>query len=97
MKSTNTYVPEVAKEKLTGMRFPQDDVLPLYDQRADRKRLLQRAADFGNYAQYKIVILFEDDESVKRVETTIWDIDDENIYLKNQIALPIRRILEVKI
>jgi len=34
---------------------------------------------------------------VKRVETTIWDIDDENIYLKNQIALPIRRILEVKI
>jgi len=76
MKSTNTYVPEVAKEKLTGMRFPEDDVLPLYDQRADRKRLLQRAADFGNYAQYKIVILFEDDESVKRVETTIWDIDE---------------------
>lgn len=97
MKSTSTYVPEVAKETLSGLRFPKKDVIESVDERAIRKRMLQRAVDFGNYAQYKIAILFEDDQGPKRVETTIWDMDNENIYLKNQVALPIRRIREVKI
>lgn len=94
---TQHFIPEVAKEKLTGLLFPADDVLPLYDQRAERKRLLQRALDFGNYAQYKVALLFEDAEGIKRVETTIWDLDDENVYLKNRVKLPLCRILEVKI
>jgi len=97
MKSTNTYVPEVAKESLAGLQFPAKDVLPLYEQRAERKRLLKRALDFGNYAQYKVAILFEDSEGIKRVETTVWDLDDKNVYLKNRITIPLRRILEVKI
>lgn len=96
MKSTS-YIPEVAKETLSGLRFPKKDVIESIEDRANRKRLLQRAVDFGNYAQYKIVILFEDDQGPKRVETTIWDMDNENVYLKNEVPLPIRRIREVKI
>lgn len=97
MKSEHTYVPEVDKENLAGMIFPSNDVLPLGEQRAERRKLLERAIDFGNYAHYKVAILFEDNEGPKRVETTIWDIDDKNIYLKNRITVPLHRILEVKV
>ena len=91
------YVQEMAKEKLAGLRFPDGDVLPLFEQRAERKRLLQRAMDFGNYAQYKVAIVFEDDCGLKRVETTIWDLDDDFVYLKNRIRIPLGRIREVRI
>lgn len=97
MKSTHTYVPEVAKEQLAGLNFPESEVLPLYEQQAERKRLLKRALDFGNYAQYKVAILFEDRDGIKRVETTVWDLDDENVYLKDRVTIPLCRILEVKI
>jgi uncharacterized protein (UPF0248 family) len=97
MESTNQYVPELAKEKVPDLNFPDEEVLTLYEERANRKRLLQRAADFGNYAQYKVAIVFADNEGKKRVETTIWDIDERNVYLKNRIAIPLHRILSVKI
>lgn len=97
MKPKSTYVPEVPKENLAGMIFPSGEVLPLRKQQAERKKLLERAIDFGNYAQYKVAILFEDNEGPKRVETTIWDMDDKNIYLKNRITVPLHRILEVKV
>lgn len=97
MKSTSTYVPEVAKEKVAGLNFPETDVLPLYDQRAERKRILKRALDFGNYAHYKVAILFEDSTGKKRVVTTVWDLDDEFVYLKNRVKLPLRSIYQVKV
>lgn len=97
MEFKHTYVPEVAKENLAGMIFPPSEVLPQHQQRAERKKLLERAVDFGNYAHYKVAILFEDNEGLKRVETTIWDIDDKNVYLKNGITVPLHRIYEVKV
>lgn len=97
MNSTTTYVPEITKEQLTGLHFPSDEVLPLHEQQVERKRLLKRALDFGNYALYKVAILFEDREGLKRVETTVWNVDNENVYLKDDISIPLRRILEVRL
>ncbi len=95
MKSTDTYIPEISKERIAGLIFPDDELLPLPEQQKERKRLLQRAQDFGNYAYYKVVIVFEDNTGVKRVETTVWDIDKRQVYLKNGITIPLRRIIEV--
>src|SRR5690606_6789959 len=97
MKSTTTYVPEITKEKLSGLHFPPEEVLPLGEQQLERKRLLKRALDFGNYAHYKIAILFEDSAGLKRVETTVWDMDEEVVYLKDGITIPLRRIVEVQL
>lgn len=97
MKSTDTYIPEITKEKVAGLSFPEEEMLPLYEQQAERKRLLERAQDFGNYAHYKIAIVFEDNSGLKRVETTVWDLDDKKVYLKDGIAIPLHRIVEVKL
>lgn len=97
MNSTTTYVPETTKEQVADLHFPSDEVLPLHEQQVERKRLLKRALDFGNYALYKVAILFEDHEGLKRVETTVWDVDNENVYLKDDISIPLRRILEVRL
>jgi uncharacterized protein (UPF0248 family) len=97
MKTSFSYPVEVEKEKVSGLRFPVDEVLPSGELQKNRKSDLYRALDYGNYALYKVAIVFEDDCGIKKVETTIWDVDDTNVYLKNRLNIPIHRILEVKL
>ena len=58
---------------------------------------LERATTLGNVEQTKIKIIFEDTESIKQVETTIWATTDKRIILKGGVVIPISRIHEVKI
>jgi hypothetical protein len=82
----------VEKETIQSLHFP--DIEVLLDQAAmiQRDNDLNRALSLGNLEHSKIKIYFEDDNSKKVVETTIWGVTDKRVILKQGIVLPINRI-----
>jgi hypothetical protein len=63
----------------------------------ERKTALNRALTLGNLEHSKIKIYFEDDNSFKYIETTVWGITDKRIILKQGMVIPINRVHTVKI
>ena len=57
-----------------------------------RESELQRALLLGNLEHSKIKIYFEDTDSKKMVETTVWGLTDNRVILKKGIGIPINRI-----
>lgn len=96
MATAFAHVAYIEKEKISKLTFPKTEVLNTKEGVAKRLTLLQQAIDAGNFAQFKVMILFEDNIEVREVETTIWEMDAENVYLKNHVAIPIHRIHKVK-
>lgn len=59
-------------------------------------RDLELATTLGNVDHGKITVVFEDDEGLKMVTTTIWATTDTRIILKGGVVIPIARIHEVR-
>ncbi len=95
--ATDTEVREIPKETLDQCQFPSEEVLADANAIAERRNMLERATSMGNTEQTKFKIIFQDDEAVKQVETTIWATGDKNISLKHGKTIPIHRIREVRI
>ena len=57
---------------------------------------IDRAQALGNLEKGKISIVFQDDEGLKRVETTIWAGGKEMIVLKKGTFIPVHRIHQIK-
>ncbi len=87
----------IEKEQIANFHFPHTDVLTDPAAIAKRKTDLERAATLGNIEKYKIRIIFEDDEALKAVETTVWASGEDNIVLKQGVFIPVHRIVEVKL
>ncbi len=93
----NLKKPEVIeKEQVAQLRFPNEEVLLAADAIKLRKADLDKALKLGNIEKGKIKIVFEDSESIKQIETTIWGVTDKRIILKQGVVIPIHRIHEVK-
>ena len=88
---------KIEKEQIKKLKFPRKEVLTLKDNKERRKIKLKNAMRLGNIEHYKVKIVFEDAESLKLVNTTIWAVGDKNISLKAGITLPINRIHEINI
>jgi hypothetical protein len=82
----------IEKEKITELKFPNEDVLSSDLDKKTRFNELQRAMALGNLDQVKYKILFEDDAAIRAVETTIWGVTDHKIILKRGMVIPIHRI-----
>jgi uncharacterized protein (UPF0248 family) len=87
----------ISKEMISNLRFPESEVLLAADSVLQRRSDLERALALGNLEHSKIRILFEDDENVKQVETTVWGLTDKRVILKQGVVIPIHRIHMVKI
>lgn len=85
----------VEKENITGLKFPDTEVLTSADAIKIRTANLERALKLGNLEHNKIKIIFEDSESLKQVVTTVWGITDKRVILKQGVVIPIQRIHEV--
>ncbi|MBA3972406.1 MAG: hypothetical protein H0X46_09755 [Bacteroidetes bacterium] len=85
----------VEKENIGALRFPSCEVLNSLDAISQRKLEIERAMLLGNRHKGKSKIVFEDDEGVKQVETTIWGFTDKRIILKQEFVIPIHRIYQV--
>ena len=86
----------VEKENVSQMSFPKSDVLLSENKQNERKSRVVRAMKLGNNKKFKVKIIFEDVESLKKVETTIWGVTEKNIILKQGTLIPIHRIHEIK-
>jgi len=87
----------IEKEEVLNLRFPAQEVLTSEAAIILRKAELERALKLGNIEHGKIIVIFEDMDGVKQVETTIWGVTDKRIILKQGIVIPIHRIHEIKI
>jgi hypothetical protein len=87
----------IPKEDIASLQFPRQ---PLMLSEHERRRIMERmheATRLGNAEHGKCRIIFEDDEGVKAVETTIWTYDPENIVLKYGMSIPVSRVLSIDI
>lgn len=85
----------IDKENVKTLSFPLEDVLSDEIEAKQRKQDLERALSLGNLEHLKIKIYFEDNESLKLVETTIWGVTEERIILKQGVTIPINRIHKI--
>jgi hypothetical protein len=83
---------KIEKENIEGLKFPEKDVLTSIEEIKNRQRDLDRALSLGNVEQIKIKIFFEDNQSPKYVETTVWGVTDKRVILKQGLVIPINRI-----
>jgi hypothetical protein len=97
MIDTTSSATPIEKEKITGLKFPEVDVLENRDEIKSRTVNLERALKLGNLEHNKIKIVFEDTEGVKQVETTVWGVTDKRVILKKGVVIPIHRIHDVKV
>jgi hypothetical protein len=87
----------IEKELIADLKFPTDEVLSEKDSIAERRVDLERAMALGNLEHAKIKIFFEDVDSCKVVETTVWGVTDKRVILKQGVGIPISRIHQVRI
>jgi hypothetical protein len=94
--STSTTSRIIEKERISDLEFPSFDVLDSPEKRIFRLKNLQSACEYGNLAQHKVELLFEDDNGKKKVETTLWEVTAESVFLKHNVTIPVNRIWSVK-
>ncbi|MES2748173.1 MAG: hypothetical protein V4648_07330 [Bacteroidota bacterium] len=82
----------IEKETIQLLSFPQSDVLQTREEIQQRHSDLERALALGNLEHSKIRIYFEDNQSKKMVETTVWAVTDQRVILKQGHSIPINRI-----
>ncbi|HLC83124.1 MAG TPA: hypothetical protein VJI69_04775 [Bacteroidia bacterium] len=85
----------IEKENISGLKFPDTDVLTSKDEIKMRFSNLERALKLGNLEHNKIKIVFEDSGGLKQVNTTVWGVTDKRVILKQGVVIPIHRIHEV--
>lgn len=61
------------------------------------KRQLAKALILGNSQKHKVRLIFDSDAGFKMVNTTVWGMGDQHIILKKGIAIPIDKIIEVRL
>ena len=88
-----TKSPEIIEKEYIGkLTFPQIDVLNNAAEKTMRSSDIEQAMRLGNIERYKVRIVFEDHESVKMVNTTIWAVTKKRIVLKAGVVIPVHRI-----
>ena len=87
---------KIEKEQIEHLKFPTDEVLFDKILIKEREIELNRALALGNLEHTKMKIYFEDDQSKKMVETTVWGVTDKRIILKQGVVIPISRIHKIQ-
>ena len=92
-----TTFESIEKEKIENLKFPREEVLVDEALIKERDSELGRALTLGNLEHTKIKIYFEDDQSRKLVETTVWGVTDKRVILKQGVVIPINRVHKISI
>lgn len=97
MNPINTIfgISSIGKEEIGKINFVSEEVLVSDDQRKIRQSQLQKAMLLGNAEKSKSKIIFATDSGLRKVETTVWAVDDIEVVLKAGIFIPIHAICHV--
>lgn len=92
------HIPLIEKERIQNLNFLKTDVLNNQVLRNNRYHSLCQALILGNSYQCKVKIIFQtSDTSLQQVETTIWAISEDFIFLKGGVFIPVKAILTLEI
>lgn len=84
----------IEKELIQNLTFSNKEKI---QQHPDLLSQIERATILGNSHRSKVSIIFQDDDGLKRVDTTIWAAGTKFVCLKGGVWIPIERILEIKL
>jgi hypothetical protein len=87
----------IPKERIPTLRFPRQPLMLSDTERRAILHNMEEATRLGNSEHGKCRIVFQDDEGLKAVETTIWTYDPDNIVLKYGMVIPVSRVVSVDI
>jgi hypothetical protein len=82
----------VEKETIPSLSFKDKSRV---QQHPNLRKQIDKATILGNTHRRKVFIVFEDDDGVKRVNTTIWASGTKFVCLKGGIWIPINRLKEI--
>lgn len=85
----------IAKEDITKYHIVHNEVLDTAEDRRLRYANLCKAMILGNTHKGKIRLVFDTEEGIKAIETTIWSADENTVSIKGGINIPIQAIREV--
>ena len=85
----------IAKEDISKYHFVHHDVLSTTEEKRVRYANLSKAMILGNAHKGKVKVVFETEEGIKAVETTIWSTDENEVMLKGGVNIPMLSIREV--
>lgn len=88
----NTKPVPIEKELISELKFTNKTRVAQQEGLIEK---LNEAMRLGNIHHGKVGIIFEDDQGLKRVDTTIWSTGAKYICLKGGVWLPIDRIYQV--
>lgn len=83
----------IQKEEIASLTFKDSMTI---SQHPDLIHQIEQATILGNAHHSKVAIYFQDDASLKKVETTIWAAGSKFICLKGGVWIPISRLVEIK-
>lgn len=98
MKTTTTLAETpvlILKEDIPTLRFPKEPLVRSKDEQSLLRKKLRDSMILGNIHHQKIRIVFQDDEGIKEVRTTIWAADERFIVLKKGVSIPVDRVVEI--
>ncbi len=97
MNPINTIfgISSIGKEEISEIQFVSEEVLSSDDQINNRRSELQKAMLLGNSEKSKSKIVFATNNGLRKVETTVWAVDDLEVVLKAGVFIPIHAICHV--
>lgn len=80
----------IGKEDIPNYEIARGDVLSNAADITKRKEDIVRAMKLGNNDHQKVKIVFETTKGTMAVETTVWEVTENYLILKSNMALPVR-------
>lgn len=88
----NNTICIISKEEITSYEIIKGDALTDPLEKDRRREDVERAMKLGNNDHQKVKIIFETTEGTMAVDTTVWEVTQNYLILKSNMALPIRCI-----
>ena len=88
----NNTICIISKEDLPEYEMIKGDALKSPADISRRREEVERAMKLGNNDHQKVKIIFETTEGTMAVETTVWEVTQNYLILKSNMAMPIRCI-----
>jgi ssRNA-specific RNase YbeY (16S rRNA maturation enzyme) len=84
---------KITKERIHTLEFKASIQV---QQHPDINNQLNKALMLGNTHKRKVNIIFQDDESIKTMNTTIWAYGTKYVCFKGGVWIPKSRLIEIE-
>jgi len=86
----------VTKEDIPRLKIPNKEVLINPEDIRRRTIDLNNAMKLGNNEHNKVKLIFQSEEGIMMVETTVWEVTQNYVILKSNTHVPIRSVHQVE-